>query len=146
MSPSQQTEIKRYNHSIDSISIVHVVTTCIIHFLFSFRLVSVLRGHSGFPSPPQRPMTSDFEWFLYQILSITLFSYLNSWERVGISLFRCWVLNKGTTWFHFFNVFDMTRSWLGIEPGISRTRSQHSSTRLLRRRCSEITIWIFKIK
>jgi len=31
-----------------------------------------------FSSPPQRPMTSDFEGFLYQILSITLFSYLNS--------------------------------------------------------------------
>ena len=30
-----------------------------------------------FSSPPQRPMTSDFEGFLYQILSITLFSYLN---------------------------------------------------------------------
>ena len=29
-----------------------------------------------FSSPPQRPMTSDFEGFLYQILSITLFSYL----------------------------------------------------------------------
>ena len=31
-----------------------------------------------FLSPPQRPMTSDFEGFLYQILSITLFSYFNS--------------------------------------------------------------------
>ena len=27
--------------------------------------------------------TSDFKGFQYQILSITLFSYLNSWERVG---------------------------------------------------------------
>jgi len=25
-------------------------------------------------------MTSDFEGFLYQILSITIFSYLNSWD------------------------------------------------------------------
>ena len=33
-----------------------------------------------FSSPPQRLMTSDFEGFLYQILSIALFSYLNSWE------------------------------------------------------------------
>ena len=44
---------------------------------FSIRLLSALRGHSFFSSPPQRPMTSDFEGFLYQILSITLFSYLN---------------------------------------------------------------------
>ena len=34
--------------------------------------------------PPQRPMTSDFKGFLYQILSITSFSYLNYWERVTI--------------------------------------------------------------
>ena len=30
---------------------------------FSDRLLSVLRGHSVFSSPPQRPMTSDFEGF-----------------------------------------------------------------------------------
>jgi len=47
-------------------------------FIFSVRLYSVLCGHSVFSSPPQRPMNSDFEGFLYQILSITLFSYLNS--------------------------------------------------------------------
>ena len=73
-----------------------------IRWVFSFcflanRLLSVLRGHSFFSFPPQRPMTSDFEGFLYQILSITLFSYLNSWERASISHFQCWVLNKGNT-------------------------------------------------
>ena len=31
--------------------------------LISVRIVSVLRGHSVFSSPPQRPMTSDFEGF-----------------------------------------------------------------------------------
>ena len=55
---------------------------------FSVWLSSVLRGHSVFSSPPQRPMTSDFEGFLYQILSITLLSYLNLWERASISLFN----------------------------------------------------------
>ena len=34
-----------------------------IQIYFSFRLLSVLCGHSVFPSPPQRPMTSDFEGF-----------------------------------------------------------------------------------
>ena len=34
-----------------------------IEYYFSVRLLSVLRGHSGFSSPPQRPMTSDFEGF-----------------------------------------------------------------------------------
>ena len=40
---------------------------------FSVRLLSVLRDHSVFSSPPQQPMTSDFEGFLSQILSITFF-------------------------------------------------------------------------
>jgi len=49
-----------------------------IFFLnLAFDFLSVLRGHSVFSSTPQWPMTSDFEGFLYQILSITLFSYLN---------------------------------------------------------------------
>ena len=34
-----------------------------LFFLFSVRLLSVLRDHSGFSSPPQRPMTSDFKGF-----------------------------------------------------------------------------------
>ena len=51
----------------------------------------------GFYIPAwQRPITSDFEGFLYQILSITLFSYLNSWERASM------------VW---------RSPWLGIEPG-----------------------------
>ena len=32
-------------------------------YFFSVRLLSVLRGHSGFSSLPQRPMTPDFEGF-----------------------------------------------------------------------------------
>ena len=74
-----------------------------------------------FPSPPQRPMTSDFAGFLYQILSITSFSYLNSWERASISLFNIE--------FYFYN-----GPWLGIEPVTYRTRYKHSTTRLSRRR------------
>ena len=48
--------------------------SCVNLGFFSVRLLSVLCGHSVFSSPPQRPMNSDFEGFLYQILSITLFS------------------------------------------------------------------------
>ena len=36
---------------------------CCFSFFFSIRLLSVLRGHSVFSSPPQRPMTSDIEGF-----------------------------------------------------------------------------------
>jgi len=34
-----------------------------ILYFFSVRLLSVLRGHSFFSSPPQRPVISDFEGF-----------------------------------------------------------------------------------
>ena len=36
---------------------------CVLFCLFNVRLLSVLRGHSVFPSPRQGPMTSDFEGF-----------------------------------------------------------------------------------
>ena len=99
---------------------------------FSGRHLSVLRGHSFFSSPPQRPMTSDFEGFLYNY--ITLFSYLNSWERASIYPFQCSVLNKGTAGTIFITSLVWRGPWLGIEPGTSRTRSQHSTTKLSRRR------------
>ena len=40
---------------------------------------------------------------------------------------------QGNYLYHFYNVFGMTRPWLGIEPRMSRTQSQHSTTRLSRR-------------
>ena len=40
---------------------------------------------------------------------------------------------QGNHRYHFYNVFGMTRPWLGIEPGTSRTRNQQSTTRLSRR-------------
>ena len=76
---------------------------------------------------------------------------------------------QGHYWYHFYNIFGMTLSltgdwtwdlpptleastlplgyrrggpWLGIEPGTSRTRSQHSSTRLSRRHIFEMTTHI----
>ena len=71
--------------------------------------------------------------FLSQILPIT-FSYLNSWERASIFPFECSVLNKGTTGTIFITSSVWRGPWLGIEPGISRTRSQRYTTRLSRRR------------
>ena len=58
---------------------VHVWCLKLFFLAFDFcRFCVVIRV---FSSPPHRPMTSDLEGFLYQILSIALFSYLNSWER-----------------------------------------------------------------
>ena len=48
--------------------------------------------------------------------------------------FQCWVLDKGTTGTIFLTCLVWRGPWLGIEPGTSRTRSQHSTTWLSRRR------------
>ena len=49
---------------------------------------------------------------LYQILSITLFSYLIFLRKSQYFPFQCLVLNKGTTG-TIYNVFGMTRSLTG---------------------------------
>ena len=64
-----------------------------------------------FSSPPQRPVTSEFEGFQSQILSITFFSYLNSWERASICLCVLW-----TCW---FPCFPLASVQLVVLPSIS---------------------------
>ena len=60
-----------------------------------------------------------------------LFSYLNSWgERASFFPFKCSVLNKGTTGNILITSLVWRGPWLGIEPGTSHTRCQHSTTRL----------------
>ena len=67
--------------------------------------------------------------FYPRFYPVHLFSYLNSWERASIFPFECWVLNKETTGTIFITSLVWGGPWLGIEPGTSRTRSQHSTTR-----------------
>ena len=69
-------------------------TTVVFFVFFSVRLLSVLRGHSFFSSPPQLPMTWLPRIFYPRFYPLHLFSYLNFWERASI---ECSVLNKGTT-------------------------------------------------
>ena len=81
---------------------------------FSCRHLPGLRGHSVFSSPPQRPMTSDFEGFFYpRFYPLHLFPYLNSWERASIFPFECSVLNKGTTGTIFITSLVWRGPWLG---------------------------------
>ena len=72
--------------------------------------------------------------FYPRFYPLHLFSVLNSWERASIFPLECLVLNKGTTGTIFITFLVWLGPWLGIEPGTSRTRSQHSTTRLSRRR------------
>ena len=72
--------------------------------------------------------------FYPRFYPLHLFCYLNSWERASIFPFECSVLNKGTTGTISITSLVWRGPWLGIEPVTSRTRSQHSTTRLSRRR------------
>ena len=75
------------------------------------------------------PISKDFYTRFYPLHFL---SYLHSLERASIFPFQCWVLNKGTTGTIFITSLVWCGLWLGIEPGTSRTRSQHSTTRLSR--------------
>ena len=90
---TQWLQNQAYNHFV-----------VVVFVFFSVRLLSVLQDHSFFSSPPQRPITSDFEGFLYQILSITF-----------IFPFECSVLNKGTTGTIFITFLVWRGPWLGID-------------------------------
>ena len=86
--------------------------------------------------------------FYPRLYPLHLFSYLNSWDRASVFPFECSVLNKGTTGTIFITSLVWRGPWLGIEPGISRTRSQHYTTRLSRRRWNIfqfvlINVWNF---
>ena len=72
--------------------------------------------------------------FYPRFYPLHLFPYLNSWERASIFSFECSVLNNDTTGTIFITSLVWRSPWLGIEPGTSRTRSQHYTTRLSRKR------------
>ena len=95
-------------------------------FLFSVRLLLVLRGHSFFHPHHNDQWPPASKDFLSQILSITFISS----ERASIFPFECSVLNKGTTGTIYITSLVWRGPWLGIEPGTTRFRSQHSTTRL----------------
>ena len=71
--------------------------------------------------------------FLSQILSFTFFSLSWFFRKSQYFPFQCWVLNKGTTGTIFITSLVWRGPCRGIKPGTSRTRSQHSTTRLSRR-------------
>ena len=104
-------------------------------FFFSVRLLSVMRWSFGFFIPATTANDLRLRRIFYpRLYPLHLVSYLNSWERASFFPFECSVLNKGTTGTIFITSLVWRGPWLGIEPGTSRTRRQHSTTRLSRRR------------
>ena len=96
-----------------------IITELVCCCFFSVRLLSVLRDHSFFSSPPQRPMTSDFEGFLYKILSIIFLSFSYFYflililEKEPVIPFSMLSAKQGNYWYRFYNVFGMTLSLTG---------------------------------
>ena len=109
----------------------HDKHNCLCFFLLFWRSPFVGSAWSFvfFSSPPQGPMTTDFEGFSYQIYPLRFLSHLNSWERARMSSAK-----QGNYWYHFITSLVWRGPWLGIEPRTSRTRSQYSTTMLSRRR------------
>ena len=115
------------------------------YFLFlSVRLLSVLRGHSGVFTPPQRPMTSDFEGFSIPDCIHYIYFPILILEKEPVFSFWMFSANQVNYCYQFYNVFGMTRSLTGDWTGTSRTRSQHSTTYRLSRTIllvCEICVW-----
>ena len=57
-------------------------------------------------------MTSDFEGFSYQIVSITFYPTLFL-EKEPVFPFLMSSAKQGNYWYHLYNVFGMTRSLTG---------------------------------
>ena len=73
-------------------------------------------------------MTSDFEgFFIPDFIHYIYFPFLIL-EKEPVFPFECSVLNKGTTGTICIKALVWRGPWLGIEPGTSRTRRQHSTT------------------
>ena len=106
----------------------------LLYIFLAFNLFVGSAWSFGFSSPPQLPMTSVFEGFLYQILSIT-FIFL-SYFLGKSQYFPLWMFSakQWNYWYHFYNVFDMTRS-LTVDWNQDLPHSTpHYTTRLSRRR------------
>ena len=92
-------------HTVQRLHVGHLTNTYSILvrftlslFIFSVRLLPILRGHSVFSSSPQRPMTSDFEGFL---IPDFIHIHLNSSERASISLLMLSAKQRNY-WYHFY--------------------------------------------
>ena len=80
---------------------------------YSVRLLSVLRGHSVFSSPPQRPMNSDIEGFSIPDLIHYIYFPILILEKEPVFPFLMLRAKQGKYWYHFYNVFGMMLSLTG---------------------------------
>ena len=89
----------------------------IIFYFFSVRLLALLCGHSFFSSPPQQPMTSDFEGFSIPDFIHYIYFYIFILEKEPVFPFLMFSAKQGHYWYHFYYVFGMTVLDWGLNPG-----------------------------
>ena len=105
--------------------------TLFIYLAFDFcRFCVIIRffhpRHNGQWPPTSRD-------FLSQIVSTT-FIFLSYFLRKSQYFpFLMFSAKQGNYWYHFITYLVWRGPWLGIEPGTSRTRCQHYTTKLSRR-------------
>ena len=74
-----------------------------------FYFLSVLHGHLVFSSQPQRSMTSDFHPRFYPLLFLSILIL----EKESVFSLILLSAKQENYWYHFYNVFGMTRSLTG---------------------------------
>ena len=84
-----------------------------IDFCFSVQLLSLPRGHLVFSSPPQWPMTSDFEGFSIPDFIHYIYFPILILEKEPVFPFLMLSAKQGNYGYHFYDVFGMTRSLTG---------------------------------
>ena len=93
-----------------------IKTALMIYHYFIFLFVSFLTFFGSawsffFSSPPQRPMTSDFEGF--SIPDFIHYIYFSILILEKEPVFPYFSAKQGNYWYHFYNVFGMMRSLTG---------------------------------
>ena len=93
---------------------MHVVSELMLLFfvVFRVRLLSVPRGQSVFFIPATTTNDILFEGFLYQINPLHYFLILIL-EKEPEFPFPMLSAKQGNYWYHFYNLFGMTRSLTG---------------------------------
>ena len=75
------------------------------YFIFSIWLLLVLRGHSFFSSPPQRPMTPDFKGFSIPDFIHYIYFPILIIEKEPVFPFSMLSAKQGNYWYRFYNVW-----------------------------------------
>ena len=118
-------------------SLTTIIVLCIFLYFFNVRLFMVIVFFIPATANDFRLRRISIPDCIHYIFVLSLFL-----RKCQYFPFQCWVLNKETTGTIFITSLVWRGPWLGIEPWTSRTRSQHYTTRISRKRniCLEVNL------